>query len=109
MNLLSHVVTRTRKRDVTEWCVIRDVTAEAIQLTPLEYEFYQTVTDVVREYCERAAAHEGFLLVMPQRQMSSSMPAALRYWRERQETDLDEELYEDIGVDDLPEDARKHP
>ncbi len=108
-NLLGHVVTRTRKRDVTEWRVVRDVKAEAIPLSDLEQEFYQTVTNVVREYCARREAHEGFLLVMPQRQMSSSMPAALQYWRERQAVNP-ADLYEDLGIDESTDDiARNDP
>jgi len=98
-NLLGHVVTRTRKRDVKEWSVLREVHAEGISLSPIERRFYDTVTDVVRQYCARRAAHEGFLSVMPQRQMSSSMPAALRHWRRRQAVSLDE-VFEDLGVDD---------
>ena len=80
VNLLGHAVTRTRKRDVEERRVIREVEAQEVELAPAEAEFYEAVTRVVREYCMKRDSHEGFLLVTPQRQMCSSMPAALRSW-----------------------------
>jgi superfamily II DNA or RNA helicase len=104
VNLLGHAVTRTRKRDVIEWKVIRDVEALEVELEhPIEREFYDGVTHIVREYCGRADAHEGFLLATPQRQMSSSIPAAFRFWRQRAASIREEgeiDLYEDLGIDD---------
>jgi superfamily II DNA or RNA helicase len=104
VNLLGHVLNRTRKREVTEWRVLRDPVPEMIPLSPPEEDFYRAVTEVVREYAARHQAHEGFLLVTPQRQMSSCMAAALRFWQERG-TPSDEELFEDAGAaaGDLPE------
>lgn len=96
LNLLGHVITRTRKRDVTERRVVRDPIAQGIPMTPSEEAFYSRVTDAVRDYCARATGVEGFLLVMPQRQVSSSMPAALRAWLDRR-LELDDEMYEDLG------------
>lgn len=81
VNLLGHAVTRTRKRDVEEPRVIRDVQAETVPLSQPERDFYNAVTRVVRNYCMLSDAHEGFLQVTPQRQMCSSMPAALRLWQ----------------------------
>ncbi|MYD61770.1 MAG: DEAD/DEAH box helicase [Gemmatimonadetes bacterium] len=80
VNLLGHAVTRTRKRDVEKQRVIREVNAQVVSLHPTEADFYNAVTEVVREYCMQRDAHEGFLVVTPQRQISSSMPAALRLW-----------------------------
>ena len=80
VNLLGHVVTRTRKRDVEERRVIREVKAEFVKLTQIERDFYDKVTGKVRHYCMMHDAHESFLQVTPQRQMSSSMPAALEAW-----------------------------
>jgi superfamily II DNA or RNA helicase len=98
-NLLGHVLTRTRKRDVTEWRVARDPVAETVPLNEPEASFYHAVTDVVREYAARRDAHEGFLLVTPQRQMASCMAAALRFWQERG-TPSEEEIFEDMGAPD---------
>jgi len=83
MNLLGHVVTRTRKREVTEWRVMREAVPETIQLTDAERQFYDAVTNLVRKFCMEYEKHEGFLLVMPQRQIASSMAAALREWQTR--------------------------
>ena len=80
VNLLGHAIARTRKRDVEERRVIRHVKALLVPLTRVEREFYDAVTEAVREYSIAHDAHEGFLQVTPQRQMSSSMPAALRFW-----------------------------
>ncbi len=99
INLLGRVVTRTRKREVEEWRVLREAVPEEIELTPVERNFYENVTNLVREYCEKRDAHEGFLLVTPQRQMSSSMPAALREWKTRASIDT-AAMYEDLGADD---------
>ena len=85
LNLLGHAVTRTRKCEVTEWKVMREAVRESVQLDPAERRFYDRVTGLVREYCARRDAHEGFLLVTPQRQVSSSMAAALRDWLRRAE------------------------
>jgi hypothetical protein len=43
--------------------------------------------------------HEGFLLVMPQRQIASSMAAALREWQNR-DIDFEQQVYEDQGYQD---------
>ncbi len=101
INLLGRVVSRTRKREVQEWRVMREAVPQEVALTPPEKQFYNEVTGLVRRYCEKRMAHEGFLLVMPQRQMASSMPAALREWQKRQLPDMDV-LYEDLGSDEIP-------
>ena len=100
INLLDRIVNRTRKREVEEWRVMREVVAEEIVPTEVEQVFYEKITTLVREYCEERETHEGFLLVTPQRQMSSSMPAALREWRNKRSVHI-EEIYEDRGIDDV--------
>ncbi|MBY0438802.1 MAG: DEAD/DEAH box helicase [Burkholderiales bacterium] len=112
LNLLGHVVSRTRKREVTEWVVQREAIAEPVPMTSVEAEFYALVTQTVRDYAERVGGVEAFLVCMPQRQISSSMPAALRHWQSKcasssssMEANTDE-LYEDLGYqsdeDDRP-------
>jgi len=98
VNLIGHAVTRTRKREVKEWRVLREPVTEPIDMTPLERTFYETVTATVREFCAQRGSHEGFLLVMPQRQMASCMAAALRSWVGSPE-DAAEQVYEDFGLD----------
>ncbi len=81
VNLLAHVVTRTRKRDVKESRVVREPIAELVVMEPVERDFYNLVTEVVSEYAKERDANELFLLAQPQRQMSSSMAASLRNWQ----------------------------
>jgi superfamily II DNA or RNA helicase len=108
MNLLGHVVTRTRKREVTEWRVMREAVPEVIQFTPQERQFYNGVTNLVRKFCMEYEKHEGFLLVMPQRQIASSMAAALREWQNRSH-EYDEQLYEDFGPQEEQNDTKHGP
>lgn len=98
VNLLGHVVTRTRKRDVTEWRVIREVIPVVIEPNAQEYEFYRNITDLVRDFCQQHDKQLGFILVTPQRQMSSSIPAALKEWLKNIKPDS-QQIYEDTGID----------
>jgi len=108
MNLLGHAVSRTRRREVTEWRVVRRAFSEPAPMSAEERAFYETVTQVVREYARQFEGHEGFLLVMPQRQMSSSMPAALRAWQSRQHSES-EDFYEDFGLEESVADETLGP
>lgn len=81
VNLLGHSLTRMRKRDVTEWRVVREPIPEFVEMDALEAEFYDMVTNVVTAYAATRLASERFLLVTPQRQMASCMPAALARWK----------------------------
>lgn len=83
VNLLAHVVTRTRKRDVKEWRVIREPTPEFVNLHPIEEKFYNLVTEIVVEYALNQQTNKDFLLAQPQRQMTSSMAASLHSWRSK--------------------------
>ena len=107
LNLLSHAVTRTRKRDVLEHRVLRELVAEHVQMSPAERYVYEQVTSIVREYARRRDAHEGFLLVAPQRQVSSSVAAAVQEWSRRAQFDPDT-LTEDLG-DDVERSERPGP
>lgn len=100
-NLLGYAVSRTRRRDVKEWRAIREAQTLSVEMDELESRFYQTVTDTVREFCDKSGQSEGFLLVMPQRQMASCMAAAHWYWSQ-DEPGSREELFEDLGIE-LPE------
>jgi len=97
MNLLGFALTRTRKRDVQEWRVVREAVPEKVSMHPIERKLYSEVTNIVREFCDSQGGIEGFLLVMPQRQVASSMAAAVKSWQERTR-DLDS-IYEDFGAD----------
>lgn len=92
INPLAYVITRTRKRDVKEWRVIREPVLEAVAMTSAEEDFYGAVTDCVIDYALSSGGHEGFILATSQRQMSSSMAASLRAWRMRREN------IDDLGI-----------
>lgn len=83
INLLGYTVTRTRKRDVTEWRVSRVPFSEFIPMTCTERQFYNEISEVVINYAMKRDIVDRFLLVIPQRQMASCMPAALKSWKER--------------------------
>jgi len=99
VNLMRHAISRTRKRDVTEWQVIRDSRTQFIPLpegSP-EYRLYEAVTSAVREYAEKKDTNDGFLLASPQRQVSSCMYAAAKSWANKV---YDHGIaYEDVGTD----------
>lgn len=75
-NLLSYVVTRTRKRDVDLNPVFREVNTVLVPLKPHEERLYHAVTNAVWDYAAENEITSGFLTVMPQRQVASSMAAA---------------------------------
>jgi superfamily II DNA or RNA helicase len=88
-NLLANTVTRTRKRDVQEFRVVREPVPQFIPMTEVERSFYEGVTNLIRDYAVGSAVNQHFLLATPQRQLTSSMVAALRLWQARQ-VQLDE-------------------
>ena len=75
-NLLSYVVTRTRRRDVDTNPVLREVNTVKVTLTPIEQALYHRVTETVHAYADSQDISSGFLTVMPQRQVASCMVAA---------------------------------
>lgn len=111
INPLSKVVTRTLKRDVQEGRVIRVPHAIRAKMSDSEAVFYEQVTAAVREYCSERHSPPGFMLTIPQRQMSSCMAAACRAWQKKsagmQQDELDELVYELLGdaVEDESEQA----
>jgi superfamily II DNA or RNA helicase len=82
LNLLAHIVSRTRKREVQSDRVLRDVTVSEAEMSPVERELYQAITEGTREYALANGIEHGFLLSMPQRMVASSPAALLRTWRD---------------------------
>lgn len=95
INPLTKVVTRTLKRDVQEMRVQRDPVTIRVEMNPIEREFYDRVTEAVRAFCARIDISEGFMLTIPQRQLSSCVAAACKGWLDRTEVD-DEELESEV-------------
>jgi superfamily II DNA or RNA helicase len=104
INPLAKVVTRTRKRDVQEMRVVREPIAIKAKMNPTEEAFYLAVTNKVRAFCEDLEISTGFMLTIPQRQMSSCMAAACLGWSEkmgkRTDQELDETVFEAFGDTD---------
>lgn len=85
LNPRAKVITRTLKREVDELRVTREPRTLRVRMSRIERAFYEGVTEAVRDYCESIDASEGFMLTIPQRQMSSCMAAACMGWKSRQE------------------------
>lgn len=101
VNPRAKVITRTLKRDVSEFRVQREPVTLRVEMSETERTFYNRVTDAVRNYCEESDAAEGFILTIPQRQMSSSMAAACEGWKERLNTSSNNKVVEDDANDEL--------
>ncbi|HYD94749.1 MAG TPA: DISARM system SNF2-like helicase DrmD [Noviherbaspirillum sp.] len=82
LNLLAHIVSRTRKREVQSERVLRDPTVFEAKMSPVEQELYRAITEGTREYAQANGIEHGFLLSTPQRMVASSPAALLRTWRD---------------------------
>lgn len=80
LNLLGHVLTRTRKRDVQTHRPIREVRRESVPMTEVERSFYEFVTEVIRDFAWKKGISDGFLLATPQRQVCSCPAAFAKAW-----------------------------
>jgi len=112
INPLAKVVSRTLKRDVQEMRVTRVPISIKVPMSTVEQEFYNAVTDEVRNYCESIDSPIGFMLTTPQRQMSSSMAAACLGWSEKEQLSNTEEIKElvyDAYGDNETEDESTSP
>ncbi|MGI6252344.1 MAG: helicase-related protein [Aminivibrio sp.] len=104
LNLISHIYTRTRRRDVHENFTRRQAFPILVKFTPLEKEFYDAVTQYVRSCCAQAGYPTGMermILNIPQRRIASSIPAMVEFYRNKlvEAYPSFEPLYE--GIDDL--------
>lgn len=76
MNSLSHVFTRTKKREVSTLFPMRRATPVPVNLSSDEKAFYEAVSDWVRAEAEgKGQGAASFALTMVQRQVASCMPA----------------------------------
>lgn len=94
INPLGKVITRTLKRDVQEHRVERAPRVIKARMSPVEADFYENVTETVRDFCADLDMAEGFMLTIPQRQMASSMAAACRGWINGHDAGTEEVLKE---------------
>jgi superfamily II DNA/RNA helicase len=101
LNLFGATVSRTRKREVQEWRVIREAKVLDLEFSPQEMAFYNKITQIVRRRVSDWGnqAFEAFALMMPQRQMASCIPAMVEHYREvLSEEEAEEMMEEDLGL-----------
>jgi superfamily II DNA or RNA helicase len=104
LNLLGASVSRTRKREVQTKRAKRQVKRESVPMNDAERELYKAVTDLTQTYAFQRDISDGFLLVTPQRLVSSCPAAAARSWISKDDTWLEDLKNEyDIDEDDLAE------
>lgn len=101
LNLLAATVSRTRKREVQEWRVLREPAVFHSQFNDREMAFYIAVTKAVRDRLihSHAGMAPAFGLMMPQVQMASCIPAMVEHYRQNpiNSVGVDEELLEEFG------------
>ena len=86
LNLISHIFTRTKKRDVAANMAVRRAFPIRLKMMDIERMFYAAVTDYVRFQAEQNVNCPlilSWMLMMPQRRMASSIPAMVQYYRKK--------------------------
>jgi superfamily II DNA or RNA helicase len=103
INLLSHVLTRTKKRDTGLPVPKRVPHIVPVRFAPEERTAYDRIYDFCAEHYTKAAGRWAaqFPLIALQRQMASSIPATLRHYYNlrRQVQQLDEDDCDDGSED----------
>lgn len=94
-SLLSQYVTRSRKREVLEKRVERRAQSLSVKLHPYERKIYNQLTMTIRARAKGLRGATLFSLISRQRQMASSIVAALESWTEK--NIVDDLLWEDLG------------
>lgn len=95
-SLLSHYMTRSRKREVMKDRVERSAQVLSLEFAPVEKTLYDHVSQNIRERAEGQSTFALFPLFTRQRQMASSIVGALESWKE---TGVVQELLEeDLGI-----------
>lgn len=80
LNLLAHIVSRTRKREVDPERIVRNATVAEVEMAAIERSLYRAITDGTRDYAMRKGIGHGFLLSMPQRMVASCPVALVQSW-----------------------------
>ena len=85
LNMLSHIITRTRRRDEHVFAAVRQAENLRVSLAEHEQALYDAVTELIsvtaRAY-GNIPASLAWRLTTPQRRMASSMPAMVAFFRE---------------------------
>jgi SNF2 family DNA or RNA helicase/DNA-binding transcriptional regulator YiaG len=98
-SLLADVMVRTRKREAFKDRVQRAPWVLNVTLSREEQQLYQQLSARIRTIASQKHTDTpvAFILMGRQRQLSSSIPAALNAWRNTEY--LEELLWDDLGVD----------
>ena len=86
LNSLSHIFTRTKKRDVEVQFPARQARTVNVEYSPEEMDFYNAVTDFVEtRFIADSDSAQGisFARIMPQRQVASCIPAMRSYLKDQ--------------------------
>ena len=94
-SLLGQYMTRSRKREVLKNKVQRAAQVLRVTFTDIERAVYRRVTSNIREQSVGRDTVSQFALIMRQRQMASSLVAAIESWKDKGH--LDDLLWEDLG------------
>ena len=94
-SLLSQYMTRSRKREVLGNRVKRSAQTLEVRFSDIEREIYERITDRIRDLSVGEGNASLFTLIARQRQMASSLVAALTSWQEKGV--LEDLLWEDLG------------
>ena len=81
VNLLSNSVSRTRRRDVEEFRVLRKVFPHKSKMSVVERDVYDFISSGIKSFAEELEISSGFLLTTPQRMLASCLPASVAYWK----------------------------
>ena len=83
LNTLSHVVTRTKKRDFPEQFPVREPYVISVELKPEELDFYKAVYQYAKNRSKRLSEmgyEMPFLTIMVRRRAASCLPALYNYF-----------------------------
>ena len=113
LNLIGHIFTRTKKREVHTNMAKRKAYPIRLKFTELESRFYDAVTAYVRAESEQRTDSpliQQWILNTPQRRMASSIPAMVEYYKENlglnandrsEDSEVLDEDFDDISLDTL--------
>ena len=89
LNTLSHVFSRTKKKDIDVKFPTRDPQVITVDFSQDEMDFYNAVTDFVEtRFVSESGSGQGisFARIMPQRQVASCIPAMRAYLKSQAES-----------------------
>lgn len=96
-SLIAPYMTRSRKREVIEKRVERTPQVLQVEFNEQERRTYERITANLRSQSKGLHGVSVFALIARQRQMASSLPAALQSWYDKGV--LDDLAWEDVGRD----------